>query len=54
MGELPCGTYYIEETDSAGYKMPTHYFVLEVTDSGVMTREISESTEDADLVPGDD
>ena len=54
MGELPCGTYYIKETDSAGYKMPTHYFVMEVTDSGVMTREIAESTADADLVPSDD
>ena len=54
MGELPCGTYYIEETDSAGYKMPTHFFVLEVTDSGVMTKEISESSNAADLVPTDD
>jgi len=52
MGELPCGTYYIEETTTPSkYIEPTHFFVMEVTDSGVMTREIAESTAEADLVP---
>ena len=55
MGELPCGTYYIEETTTvSGYVEPRHFFVMEVTDSGVITREISESTANVDLVPDDD
>ncbi len=54
IGELPCGTYYIEETDSAGYNKPTHYFVLEVKSTGAMVRELAESTDAGDLIPAPD
>ena len=36
VGELPVGTYYLEETNvPEDYKRPTHFFVFQVTEDGV-------------------
>ena len=55
MGQMPLGTYYIEEKVVADdFVKPEHYFKLEVTDDATMLHEIVESKADSDKLPGAD
>ena len=54
IGDLPVGTYYMKETQTPnGYKTPTHWFRLDVTETGVTAKEITEPTADAEKLPAE-